>query len=105
MRSRGRLKEYSGITKKNADTILKRFISALDAHKADFDEAIVTEAGDKYTTYLALRTDQLQTLGKVKDEMMDSEKKRHALAVQLYRNLLTLLLFFSNSSAVRFRSP
>jgi hypothetical protein len=86
------LKEYSAMKKKNADTILKRFITTLDAHKSDFDASVLTEANDKYNTYLSLRKNQLEAIGKVKDEITDSEDKRHDLSVQLYKNLLTLLL-------------
>lgn len=86
------LKEYSAVTKKNANTIFKRFINTLDTHKSDFDESVFTEASEKYNTYLALRGAQLQTFGKVKDGMTDLEQKRYKLSVQLYKNLLTLLL-------------
>lgn len=86
------LREYSRMTKKDADTILKRFVNAVDAHKADLDPAILSEANSKYNIYLQLRKDQLQSIGKVKDGMTESERKRIRLAVQIYRNLLTLLL-------------
>ena len=86
------LKEYSAMTKKNADAIVKRFITTLDAHKTDFDASILTEANERYNTYLSLRKGQLEAIGTVRDEITDSEDKRHDLSVQLYRNLLTLLL-------------
>jgi hypothetical protein len=86
------LTEYSNLTKKNADTLLKRFITTLDAHKADFEASLLTEANAKYSTYESLREGQLESKGKVQDEIADSEKKRYGLSVQLYKNLVTLLL-------------
>lgn len=86
------LKEYSGVRLKNAERIFKRFITTLDRNKNSFDEAMFTEASEKYNTYLAARSLQLQTFGKVKDGMTVTEEKRYKLGVQLYKNLLTLLL-------------
>jgi len=89
------LSEYSSIRKKNADKILKRFITTLEAHKDSFDASMLTEANDKYNLYLSLRKTQLQTISKVKEEKITSDDSRYALAMQLYRNLLTLLLIYA----------
>ncbi len=89
------LNEYSSATKKNADILFPRFITALNTHKADFDESMLSEVNDKYNIYLHSRKTQLQSISKVKDESITSNDKRRALAMQLYRNLLTLLLIYS----------
>ncbi len=87
--------EYTTATKKSADTLFKRFNTALENHKSDFDPAALTEANEKYNNYLALRKAQLQSMGKVKEGMTDSDEKRYKLGVQLYKNLLTLLLIYA----------
>ena len=84
--------EYSKSSKAKADKIFKRFITALDKNKADFDAAIITEANAMYDEYTTLRKVQLQKIGKVKDESSTASVQRDELSLQLYKNLLTLLL-------------
>ena len=84
--------EYSKASKAKADKIFKRFITALDKNKADFDAAVLTEANAMYDVYTTLRKVQLQKIGKVKDESSTASVQRDELSLQLYKNLLTLLL-------------
>lgn len=86
------LSEYSRLNKKNANNIFKRFISTLEIHKDVFAPEMFTEATEKYNTLISLRQAQLQKIGKVIDEISVAGSKRYALEVQLYKNLLTLLL-------------
>jgi|YelNatPaOPRAMG01_1025707.scaffolds.fasta_scaffold04422_5 hypothetical protein len=90
------LKEYSGVRKKNADTIFKRFINVLNIHKDVFDANMINEANEKYSTYTSLRQAQLQKIGEVKDKTSIADEKRKLLALQLYKNLLTLLLIYAD---------
>jgi hypothetical protein len=91
------LNEYSKVSMKDADVVFKRFINALELHKDAFDANMLTEANEKFNTYTLLRQAQLQKIGRVKDEISNADEKRNALGLQLYKNLLTLLLIYADN--------
>ncbi len=84
--------EYRRAAKKDIETVFKRFIETLTRHKDSFDEAMLIEANEKYIACLTARETQLESKGKVKHGSTDIDRKRYALGVQMYKNLLTLLL-------------
>ena len=86
------LTEYSTVTKKGADTVFKRFIDVLEIHKADFDPAVVAEGNDNYNIFIATKKAQAQKIGNVKDETSAASDLRVALELQLFKNLLSIVL-------------
>jgi len=87
-----KLKDYSRVTKKSADKLFKRFINAVTAHQSDFDAAFIAEANELYAAYLGSYDAQLQKIGKEKDGISSISDARKALTLQLFKNLLTLVL-------------
>ena len=84
--------EYNKATKKNIGKLLKRFIDSLNAHKSEIDAAILTEAQALYDSLIQTMSAQSGKKGEVKDTTSGTKELRRQLAVQLYKNMLLLLL-------------
>ena len=68
-------------------------------HGGEPGRQIAEEAQALLDTYQTLRNGQLQAIGSAKGSSTDSGEKRRVLAVQLHKNLLTLLLHAQNPPA------
>ncbi len=84
--------EYNKATKKNIIKLFKRFIDSLSVHKADFDAALLAEAQALYDNLMQAMSAQSGKKGEVKDTTSGTKELRRQLAVQLYKNMLVLLL-------------
>ena len=90
-----KLKDYSRVTKKSADKLFKRFVNAVMAHQSDFDAAFIAELNELYAAYMEASGAQLQTMGKEKDNISSASDARKAVTLQLFKNLLTLVLIYA----------
>lgn len=86
------LMEYRLGTKANLQPLTERFIQAAHTYQNVIGNHIAIEAQQLLDTYLSSRTEQLQAMGNVKGMSEDGKTKRKALAVQMYKNLLRILL-------------
>lgn len=86
------LKEYRSASKKNMQVVAGRFIKAAQTYKNDLGEEIAMQAQSLLDVYITNRTEQLQAIGSVKGISSDSKIRRRALSVQLYKNLLHILM-------------
>jgi hypothetical protein len=86
------LKEYRNASKKNLQVVAERFIKAALTHTAILGKDISKEAQSLLDAYVSSRTEQLQAIGSVKGISSESKSRRRTLAVQLYKNLLHILL-------------
>jgi|GEM_PF-2399202 len=84
--------EYSKATVKNIGYLLKRFIDSLTVHQADIDKSILDGAQSLYDGFMQTRQSQLSKKGEVKDGSTTTETLRKQLSVQLFKNMLLLLL-------------
>ncbi len=84
--------EYNKATKKNIIKLFKRFIDSLSVHKADFDAALLAEAQALYDSLIKAMSSQSGKKGEVKDAASGTKELRRQLAVQMFKNLLLLLL-------------
>jgi hypothetical protein len=72
--------------------LAERFVKASQIHSSVLGKDIAKEAQALLDTYASSRTQQLQAIGSVKGISGESKARRKALALQLYRNLLQMLL-------------
>lgn len=86
------LKEYRSASKKNLQVVAERFIKAAQTHQAILSKELVKETQTLLDAYVTSRTQQLQAIGSVKGISGESKARRKALAIQLYKNLLQILL-------------
>lgn len=86
------LSEYRLASKKNIQLLAERFIKAAQLHSATIGKEIAKEAQSLLDIYTASRTQQLQAIGSVKGMSGESKARKKALALQLYKNLLHILL-------------
>jgi hypothetical protein len=86
------LSEYRLASNKNLQLLTERFIKAAQIHSAVLGKDIAKEAQVLLDTYASSRTQQLQAIGSVKGISGESKARRKALALQLYKNLLQMLL-------------
>jgi hypothetical protein len=86
------LSEYRIASKKNLQMLAERFVKASQIHSAVLGKDIAKEAQVLLDIYASSRTQQLQAIGSVKGISGESKARRKALALQLYRNLLQMLL-------------
>lgn len=86
------LSEYRLSSKKNVQLLAERFIKAAQLHGSVLGKEIAKEAQILLDTYATSRTQQLQAIGSVKGMSGESRARKKALALQLYKNLLCLLL-------------
>jgi hypothetical protein len=86
------LKEYRNASKKNLQVVAERFVKAAQTHSTVLGKDIAKEAQSLMESYVNCRTEQLQAIGSLKGISSESKSKRKALAVQLYKNLLHILL-------------
>lgn len=92
------LTEYSNATKGNIDILFKRFIDASDAHTAELGQQLKQEAEILYKNFVKIRGSQLGSIGEVKELDSEADAARHALAVQLFKNLLDLISMFAEDT-------
>jgi hypothetical protein len=86
------LSEYRLASNKNLQLIIERFIKAAQIHSHVVGKDIAKEAQVLLDAYTTSRTQQLQAIGSLKGLSGESKARRKALALQLYRNLLQILL-------------
>ncbi len=86
--------EYSKANVENMARLLKRFIDALTAHQGEIDKSILDQAQAYYDSFTQTRQAQLSKKGEVKDGSTASETLRKQLSVQLFKNMLLLLLIY-----------
>ncbi len=86
------VKEYAKASKKNIGNLFKRFIDSLNVHKMDLDSGILSEALPLYDSLMQAMSAQMNQVGNVKDITSSTKELRRQLAVQLYKNMLLLLL-------------
>ena len=84
--------EYAKASKKNISKLFKRFLDSLNVHKADLDPAILSEAQPMYDSLMEAMSAQSSKKGEVIDTTSGTNELRRQLAVQLYKNMLLLLL-------------
>ena len=86
------LSEYRIASKKNMQVLAERFTKAAQTHATVLGKDMAKEAQALLEAYTSSRTQQLQAIGSVKGISGESKARRKALALQLYRNLLRMLL-------------
>lgn len=86
------LKQYRNASKKNLQLVAECFIKAVQTHTGVIGKDIVKEAQSLLDAYVSSRTEQLQAIGSLKGISSESKSRRKALAIQLYKNLLHILL-------------
>jgi hypothetical protein len=86
------LKEYRLASKKNLQVVAERFIKAAQTHSGIVGKELAKEAQTLLENYVTSRTQQLQAIGSLKGISGESKACRKALAIQLYKNLLHILL-------------
>jgi hypothetical protein len=91
--------QYRVANKASLPVLTERFIGSVREHGGEAGRQIAEEAQALLDHYQTLRNGQLQAIGSAKGLSTDSGEKRKALAVQLYKNLLTLLLVHAESPA------
>ena len=86
------LSEYQRVNSGNASKTFQRFLNVLNLHKEAFDAEMISEANEKVGLYDSVKSEQTSSKSKVSDNSSLVQEKRRKLSVQLYKNLLTLLL-------------
>ncbi len=88
----GGVSEYKRVSKENAANIFGRFIKVLGLHKNVLGEDIFNEVNDSYNLFTTAKDEQSSSKSQVTDKIGLYQEKRRQLSVQLFKNLLTLLL-------------
>mgnify|MGYP001607507507 CR=1 FL=1 len=89
--------EYLRSNKKNILRLFERFKGVIQLHTDVLGNAMLTELQQKLDAFRTGRNFQLQAIGEVLEQDSESNVKRRALAIQLYRNLGTLVTMFADN--------
>ena len=92
------LTEYSHASKKNIDMLFKRFADTAAAYTAELGDELAEDALTMYNNYVSLRESQLGAIGEVKELDSEADAARAELAIQLFVNLLSLLIIFKEDT-------
>lgn len=94
------LEEYSKATKGNIGSLMNRFISVCDIHRADLPEGFVIPFTELKAQWEADRPAQLSLIGNTDGNRLTVAEKREAVAVQVTKNVHTIALdFIGNTNA------
>lgn len=85
-------------SKKNIAKLYNTFVAAIQSHATKLDADMVQDAKLLSTAYKNSRELQLEKIGNVKELDTVQDKARYVLGVQLYKNLLTLLLMHAENT-------
>ncbi|CAN5419326.1 hypothetical protein BH11BAC5_BH11BAC5_55430 [soil metagenome] len=92
--------EYTNANLQNVETLMTRFIAAATAHVATLGNALAVEFTGLLSSFTTARGSQLSQKGLVSAASDDTDTARHALEIQLTKNLLNLaLLNIGNTNA------
>jgi hypothetical protein len=86
------LTEYRKASKKKLETIGERFVTVAQKYANRLGTDLGNDAQFRLNAYLSTRTAQLNAVGGVKGISEAAQASRKALSVQLFKNLLTLLM-------------
>ena len=94
------LDEYAKATKGNIGSLMNRFISICDIHRADLPAGFVTPFSDLKTQWETGRPSQLSLIGNTDGNRLTVAEKREAVAKQVTKNVHTIALdFIGNTQA------
>ncbi len=88
----GGVSEYQRANKEDAVNLFNRFLTVLKLHNDIFDADMIKETGDKLNTFITAKEEQTSSKSKVNEKISAAEEKRRLLNIQLFKNLLVLLL-------------
>ncbi|MGB4774355.1 MAG: hypothetical protein WBP45_04225 [Daejeonella sp.] len=92
------LSEYTQASKKNIQLITERLIKACENSEVSAINELGTELKALLDAYLDNRETQLKSIGSVKTLSNKGKTQRDQLALQLYINLLSLLLMYASDT-------